>query len=120
MLSDAHSDFRGPDPWRPLAESETAREIIAPQPYVDDPRTFTFEAELQREVCPEHPLYQIECRAIARNCDHSDEFIFLTDDPKLPLAFVHLTWQVESSPLFPYTVRYSSWDEFRDAWKEEQ
>jgi hypothetical protein len=71
---------------------------------------------LQHEVCPGHPLYRIECRAVARNREHHDEFIFVTAHSDMPVAFVHLTWTVESGPAFPYAVGYPSWEAFRAAW----
>src|SRR5436190_24139685 len=99
-------DFCWPASWRPLTNSEASREVICPQPYVEDPRGFTFEAELQHELCPGHPLYRVECLAVARNGAHHDEFIFATANPNYPLAFVHLTWAVETTPKFPHTVGY--------------
>ncbi len=109
--------FRWPALWRPLTESEASREVICPQPFSEDPLGFTFEAELEREVCSGHPLYQVECWAVARNGDHPDEFLFATANPSYPLAFVHLTWSVETEPTFPYTIGYRTWEVFRSAWE---
>lgn len=105
-----------PKPWRFINSSESSQEVLGSQPYEPDPRKFTFEAELQHEVCPSHPLYRVNCRAVARSCEHPDEFIFLTDRPDMPLAFVHLTWRVEEDPEFPYTIGYPSWEAFNVAW----
>ena len=63
-----------------------------------------------------HPLDRIECRAVARNREHHDEFIFETSHPDMPVAFVHRTWAVESDPTFPDTVGYPAWEAFRAAW----
>jgi hypothetical protein len=118
MLPGPPEDYCWPGPWRPVAESEAATEVIAPQPFAPAPASFTFEAELQHEVCPGHSLHGVECRAVARSREHPDEFVFVTADPLLPIAFVHLTWTVESDPAFPYTVGYLSWEAFRSAWVE--
>ncbi len=37
-----------------------------------------------------------------------DEFLFLTDHPEMPLAFVHLTWAVETDPVWPWTKGFAS------------
>lgn len=116
MVPGPPDGFSWPDPWHPLVESEASNEVLGPQPFAEDPKTFTFEAELQHEVCPSHPLYRVECRAVARSREHHDEFIFVTAHPGMPVAFVHLTWTIESNPTFPYTVGYPSWDAFRAAW----
>lgn len=97
-----------------------SNEVIAPQPFAGDPRVFTFEAELQREVCAGHLLHRVGCRAVARSRAHPDDFIFATAHRDMPVAFVHLTWAVESSPAFPYVEGYASWEAFRAAWDERE
>ncbi len=111
-------NFVWPTPWRLIEASGASREVLGPQPYESDPRKFTFEAELQHELCPSHPLYRVECRAVARSSEHYDEFMFATARPDMPLAFVHLTWQIEDDPMFPHTVGYASWEAFTIAWTE--
>ena len=118
MVPPPPEDFRWPEPWRPVAEWEAANELIATQPFAPDRTSFTFEAELQHEVCPGHPLHRVECRAVARSCEHPDAFVFVTAHPLMPIAFVHLTWHVETDPSFPYTVGYPSWEAFRSAWTD--
>lgn len=118
MLTGPPEGFRWPGPWRPLGTTDASSEVIVPQPYAPTPQDFTFENELQHEVCFGHPLYRVECRAVARNRDHHDELIFVTANPRMPIAFVHLTWVVESKPTFPYTEGYSSWADFHSAWSE--
>ena len=108
--------FPGPTLGVPLDKAAASNEVLVPQPFAEDPRAFTIEAELEHEVCPGHPLYGIECRAVARNREHHDEFIFATARPDMPVAFVHLTWAVESNPAFPYVVGYPSWAAYRAAW----
>jgi hypothetical protein len=112
MLRGPPDGFRWPYPWRPLADPE-----LVP-PFHEGLRAFTLEAELQREVCPGHPLYRVECRAVARNVEDIDEFIFATAKPQMPVAFVHLTWAVERSPAFPFPVAYPSWEAFRSSWAD--
>ncbi len=111
-------NFDWPKPWRLIEASEASREVLGPQPYEPDPKKFTFEAELQHEVCPSHPLYRVECRAVARSSEHPDEFIFTTDRTDMSVAFVHLTWRIEDGPMFPHIVGYASWEAFIIAWTE--
>jgi hypothetical protein len=77
------------------------------------------EAELQSEVCPGHPLHRVECRAIAWNTEDVNEFLFVTTNPRMPLAVVHLTWKRELDSAWPYTLGYPGWDAFRSAWEAE-
>ena len=79
---------------------------------------FSLTAELQREVCPGHPLHRVACRAVARNREDPNEFLFATENPRMPLAFVHLTWTKEEQPNFPWVEGYESWDAFRNAWAD--
>lgn len=99
MLLEIPKDFCWPDRWEPLGVGHT------------------FETELQREVCPSHPLYQVECRAVARRKDDGDEILFTTARPDMPIAWVHLTWSVETDPDLPFAVGYESWEAFRVAWR---
>jgi hypothetical protein len=69
-----------------------------------------FEHELQRELCPQHILYNIPARAIARK-DRRDDFLFKIPDNCF--AQVHLTWQQETNPFWPSTELFSSFE----AWK---
>jgi hypothetical protein len=75
------------------------------------------EIELAREVVPGHLLYGVTCRTIAFNAADPNEFLFVTGKPETPLAFVHLTWQAERDPIWPYTVGYPGWEAFRVAWR---
>lgn len=110
--------FAWPAPWRRLDHSEISNDVIAGHDCAELAVDFTFfEAELRREVPAGHLLHGVECRAVARSRDHPDEFIFATNRPGMPVAFVHLTWAVESNPAFPYTVGYPSWVAFQEAWE---
>jgi hypothetical protein len=82
----------------------------------DEPSECSLANELQREVAPAHPLYQVACRAVGRNQDDPNEFLFVTTHPRMALAVVHLTWSKENRPDFPWVMGYESWDAFRQAW----
>jgi hypothetical protein len=78
------------------------------------------EVELQSEVCAGHPLYSESCRVVGWNTEDPNEFLFVTANAEMPLAFVHLTWKSESDPTWPFTVGYPGWDAFRLAWNAEE
>ena len=101
-------NFRWPRPWRPLPLPEGWLGQVA-----------SVEHELQSEVSLRHPLYRISCRAVAWNADDPNEFLFVTDQPEFPIAFVHLTWKTEQDSVWPYTVGYAGWEAFRTAWEAE-
>ncbi|HYT92621.1 MAG TPA: hypothetical protein VEL76_28150 [Gemmataceae bacterium] len=112
------SGFEWPFPWVPIRDENEALQLprMLSEEFGDDPPEPFLVDELRREVCPEHPLHGRSCLAVAQAKDDPNEFVFLTDNPAFPIAFVHLTWAVEKSPTFPYTLGYPSWDEFKRAW----
>jgi len=65
------------------------------------------EAELDREVCKEHILYEKKVTAIARREDR-DDFLFSAKESEHPLYSVHLTWSKESDPFWPHTTSFVS------------
>jgi hypothetical protein len=65
------------------------------------------ESELAREVSTQHPLSGKRAVAVARRHDNDDVLFFLPDGPQ-PLAVVHLTWRREQSSEWPWTVFFSS------------
>lgn len=97
-----------PRPWKPL-----------PLPSGWLGKVESVEAELRSEVCSGHLLHQVSCRAIGWNSEDPNEFLFETDSPEIPLAFVHQTWQTERDPNWPYTIGYSGREAFRSAWETE-
>src|SRR5207244_3795352 len=97
-----------PEPWRSL-----------PLPPGWIGRVESVEGELQAEVGERHPLYRVRCRAVAWNEADTNEFLFATANPAMPLAFVHLTWKTERDSTWPYTVGYPGWSAFRAAWENE-
>ena len=78
------------------------------EPWYED---FTgLESELGNEVSAAHPLFGVKAIAVARG--EGDDVLFHLPDHSPPLAVVHLTWSKESTPDFPYTVFYSSLEDF--------
>lgn len=67
------------------------------------------ENELARELPLGHALAGRKVKAIARYAS-TDDVMFATDDPKQPIAIVHLTWSgcEESDCKWPWTDMYSS------------
>lgn len=110
--------FDWPSPWVPIRDENVCLTYprILSEAFGGEPPEPFLVAELQREVCAGHLLHGRSCRAVAQATDDPNEFLFATDHPKFPVAFVHLTWTVESSPTFPYTVGYSSWEAFQQEW----
>jgi len=111
-MIDIPEGFDWPPPWKPLPFPEGWLGRVG--------RVSSAEEELKREVGPGHVLLGRTCRAVAYNPKHCDEFLFVTDDPLNPLAFVHLTWQIERDPTWPYTITYAGWVAFWLAWTESQ
>jgi hypothetical protein len=111
-----------PKPWGPITAESRCLEFpqIMGNLFGGYDAAPTLAAELQRECCPEHPLHGRSCVAVARADDDPNEFVFVTDNPEFPIAFVHLTWAIERSPTWPYTVGYRSWEEFQAAWAADE
>ena len=84
-----------PDGWCLLGEKESR----------------AMEAELERETCNEHILYQKKVVAIARREDR-DDFLFSAKGAEHPLYSVHLTWSQESDPFWPHTTPFVSKSDF--------
>lgn len=105
MMIEAPEGFCWPAYWKPL-----------PAPIGWLGQIESIEAELRREVPAGHVLHGAACRAVAYNAADVNEFLFVTDRPDVPIAFVHLTFQVERSPKWPYTVVYPDWEAFRAEW----
>ena len=120
MLSHPPPEFDWPKPWEPISAESRCLEFprIMGEVFGDYETAPSLSAELQRECCPAHPLHGRSCMAVAAARDDPNEFVFLTDHPAFPIAFVHLTWSVEKDPMFPYTVGYASWKAFEMAWRQ--
>jgi hypothetical protein len=78
-----------------------------------EPASSGLEAELKKEVSPEHPLFGQEAISVGRRGDCDDVLFFLPENPS-PLAVVHLTWtgRREKNPEWPHTTFYSSLDDW--------
>jgi putative acetyltransferase len=105
-MTEVPEGFTWPLPWKPVPVPDGSLGLVK-----------SAEAELQSEVCRGHPLYRVTCRAVAFNSDDVNEFLFVTDNPDMTLAFVHLTFRAETDPEWPYTIGYAGWDAFKAAWK---
>jgi hypothetical protein len=110
--------FVWPDPWEPIPDGDDCLGYarITAEVLDEPPPDATLTGELQRELCPGHPLYRARVVAVGRNRHDPNEFLFRTARPGMPLAFVHLTWAVEKTPTFPWVQGYESWEAFRAAW----
>ena len=104
-MRDVPDNFSWPAAWKPAPVPPHHLGLIS-----------SLEIELQSEVCLGHPLYRIACRVVGWNSADHNEFLFESANPDMPLAFVHLTFQAESDPTWPFTVGYPGWDEFGTAW----
>lgn len=61
------------------------------------------ERELHRELSPEHPLYDLPVRALARRQD-CDDVLFQIADGTDRVAVVHLTWKQGGSETPPWPI----------------
>lgn len=107
-MIEVSTDFDWPAPWKPLPVPSGWLGLVE-----------SAEAELQSEVCERHPLYRVRCRVLAWNAEDTNEFLFATDAPDMPVAFVHLTWKRERDPTWPYTIGYSGLGAFYTAWSSD-
>jgi hypothetical protein len=83
---------------------------------VDDPADKAgLEAELRREISPEHVLADKAVGLLGRSLA-SDDCLYALDDGRV--AAVHLTWAVERNPDWPSTQIYPSFDDWRRASEE--
>lgn len=67
----------------------------------------TLVDELQRELSIGHQLFRVPVAAIARRYDR-DDVLFSLLDGSSQVALVHMTWSVESSPNYPRTELFES------------
>jgi hypothetical protein len=81
-----------PEGWEPVEDAER------------------LEAELAREIQDGHPLWGRQVRALAR-ARVSDDFLFEVDGGPT-VASVHLTWQENDRPPWPWTNFHDSVERF--------
>lgn len=67
--------------------------------------------ELRRELSPGHPLFDRAVEVIALRVD-TDDVLFAVAGPR-PFAVVHLTWNKETSPVWPFTGFFDSIQQWR-------
>lgn len=103
------AQFRLPYPWAPI---DNDRESLAQGLMLSKEVADTVQGELQREICKEHPLYGIKCRAIAWDTFTGTDFLFTTHKPEMPFVLIHFTWTRETSHSFPYIVEFRCFDDF--------
>lgn len=84
------------EPWVPVGASGSA-----------------FEHELAKELAPSHALFGVKLRAWARREDQ-DDVLFVTDEPPVVVAVVHLTWRghSETDTRWPHVEVFRSVDEW--------
>jgi hypothetical protein len=89
----------------------TTIDFVAPWHAVRD--ASKYEAELERELGPEHRLYAKPLRAIAFH-DACDDVLFA--DAEGGVHVVHLTWigRREPDPRWPMTTTYRSLQDFAE------
>jgi len=102
-------NFEWLPPWFPI-KNEQSHLNWAPIWTISDQNQVgkSLVQELQREVPKGHLLYGLSLKAVAFCSADPNEFLFVTDDPEKPIAFVHLTWEEEKKPNWPYTRIYTS------------
>jgi hypothetical protein len=113
-----HDSFQWPAPWAPVGSE--AQRLGLPRArnaiFGSDAPADSLAEELRREVCAGHPLFGHTCTPVAYNREDENEFVFVTSNPAMPVAFVHLTWEVEARPSFPWTAGYQSLEHFASDW----
>lgn len=76
-------------------------------------------AELQREVCAKHVLFQRHVRAVGRSALR-DDVLFASLEGDGVVYVVHLTWDRESDPEWPFTTRFESIGHFFRRWPRDE
>ncbi|MFN2567742.1 MAG: hypothetical protein ABR499_22335 [Gemmatimonadaceae bacterium] len=69
------------------------------------------KAELRRELPRSHQLRGLDLGAVARR-DGRDDVLVRRAAGGATVYAVHLTWNVETDPAWPFTIAYASVDEF--------
>ena len=89
--------------------------LLKPWELVERERAVLLEAELAREMRPDHTLAGVRCEAIAMST-MTDDVLFVTNLPKAPLVLVHLTWSGKPDQFsdYPSTAFFHEWESFRD------
>lgn len=72
---------------------------------VEGDEVTTLHAELKRELCPEHPLYGLDLMPWRIAWPNKDVAFTLSDGR---VALVHLTFNAETSPTYPFFKVFAS------------
>lgn len=85
------------------------------EPWVAADSNLTIMAELQKELNQQHPLFGKALELIGRSLQ-SDDCLFKIAGSRPEYCVVHLTWtgRRETSPTFPATAFYTSWESFTE------
>lgn len=89
-----------PETWSKIAAIEIVR----------------IEAEMERELCPLHPLYDLVGHCVGRR-DGEDDFLFYFPTHPKPVVVVHLTWSREETSDFPSATFFTSAEDFSQNWR---
>jgi len=108
-MSMPNKPVKWPAPWAPITDEARALAFGRLQ---RPELAATVVEELRREICPDHPLFGVECRVLAWHTGNQREFLLETDRADMPLVLVHLTWSVESQPHWPFIIPYQSVEDF--------
>jgi hypothetical protein len=121
-------DFEWIPPWEPIKDESAVlgdRQLMSAleAKLLGKPSPGTvansLAAELRREMPAGHRLARCNLRAVGRCIEDADDILFTTDDDSAPLAVVHLTWHIETDPVWPYTVIYHSLEDWIAQMKHE-
>ena len=115
------SEFEWRTPWIPIDDPTLIEEFgpIFADPDENAAPAPTLAEELHREMPKGHLLYGLKVKAVAFCVADHNEFLFVTNDPNKPIAWVHLTWSVESDRKWPFTCIYRTIAEWVDRMNRE-
>lgn len=85
------------------------------EPWVATDGNLAIMDELQKELNQQHPLFGKSLELIGRSLQ-SDDCLFRIAGSRSEYCVVHLTWKgrKETSPTFPATAFYTSWEAFTE------
>lgn len=78
-----------------------------------------FLAELRRELCPSHSLFERQLRAVGQSRPQ-DDVLFESLQGDGAVYVVHLTWNRETDPRWPRTTRFESMGQFFRHWPRDE
>jgi hypothetical protein len=85
---------------------------------VNSERGQQLEHELRRELPKSHRLRNVALETLATHDADDDDVLFQAVGEQA-VYWVHLTWNVERDPTWPYTVAYDDVADFNARWGEE-